>query len=185
MTLEMLGEQKEKYGQQRLWGAIAAAALSTGCGQVIQAISAPPDMNYLPAFINFSIWSLFSLITLLVSYRYKKTPRCESPRDMESLQNLEEINPRYPDIAVAHSPLSDVLRHPKSKRHWLLHLDVASFYIAVFAFSMVSNCTMTFVWPYLQNEKGASMTLTSISGASPIVLDIPFFYYSDHVPFCF
>lgn len=194
LTLELLGEAKAEYGKQRLYGAIAAAMFSYSTGQIVSAISppAPQPKNYLPAFVNFSFWTLPLLITLVVSYTRKVTPRHEIPRDPEILRKIEQIDPENPEIAVDHVALvpaiASAIHIGSSKisgtprvRHWLLHKDVLAFYISIIGLNMGIFCAQTFIWPYLQMDLGASAALCAATAPMQILLELPFFFYSEKV----
>lgn len=170
-----------RYGRQRVWGAIAAGIASLFTGFLIEKTK-----SYIPFFSMFGIYSVFFIAAILFSFVSNKTTAKEKPREDEILQDMEVIDPNHPDIAVDHVALGPALMSAISTdtprvRHWLLHRDVFAFYFTIIICNMSLYCFQTFIWLYMETYLGATKAQTGYTAPFQILVELPFFFYSDKV----
>ncbi|KAI8848382.1 major facilitator superfamily domain-containing protein [Chytridium lagenaria] len=156
LILDLLGDDQDAYGFQRLW-----AAISCGLTYVITFLGVRVLENYVAAFVLQSFWTAVFLVVLLIVVSRSKKLRKEAV-----------------DVDVTSEADEGAERPSEEERRPLMNpTETASDDTEISSFAVVQN----FLWLYLREYKDASTLLLGMTGPFTIVVELPFFFFSKSI----
>ncbi|KAJ3118645.1 hypothetical protein HDU96_010629 [Phlyctochytrium bullatum] len=181
LVLDYLEEDKDAYGQQRLW-----AAISCGISYVITAQVMKSFGGYWVVFPLQTVWTLLYIVVLL----YVVTTRKQGPKSAEvvDVEGADAETPAAPSApATTTDESAPLLAQPANapvnalSYKWIASTNTLVFLLCMAILGSAFSVVQSFLFLYLREYKHATGDLLGLTGPFTIAIELPFFFFSKQI----
>ncbi|KAJ3043723.1 hypothetical protein HK097_001683, partial [Rhizophlyctis rosea] len=189
IVLRVLGDRKNLYGRQRLWGAI-----SCGLSTFLAGAAVSETGTMYSAFLLHSTFTIIFLIVLAFCWRPLKSsisPPSSAPPSKLITSKSQPLLEKQKSASLTSSEktLQPHRHHNHTSRisqfmetyEWLFRKEVGAFFLSMAAMGASFAVVGSFLFIYMIEDLGATPLLRGLSGPFDVALELPFFFYGNEV----
>ncbi|KAJ3095220.1 hypothetical protein HDU97_007148 [Phlyctochytrium planicorne] len=185
LVLDLLGDDQDSYGQQRVW-----AAISCGLTYMITSVCVYAVGSYLMVFALHSVWTVLFLVILLIILSRSKKTRGSGKSEEVTVADEEGNESSVTDFLIqpehAASVTSPLLANgdqaePATQElsyGWIVKPNTLVFFLCMAILGSAFAIVQNFLWLFLTEYKGATKLLLGMTGPFTIAVEPPFFFFS-------
>ncbi|KAJ3203481.1 Mismatch repair endonuclease pms2, partial [Dinochytrium kinnereticum] len=176
LILDLLGDDQDAYGQQRLW-----AAISCGLTYVLTSLGVTYSKTYLAAFALQSFWLVVFLGVLLRIMSVRNRKAKAAPAEVDVTESLE-ASPEETETSET-TPLidGDLAGAEEISFRWIGKANTLIFLLCMAILGTSFAVVQNFLWLYLTEYKNATKLLLGLTGPFSIAVELPFFFFSKSI----